>query len=174
MVSCSGAPHFLIQAATVAEAMSRRPQRPMVLVDIAVPRDVDPASGEVGNVHLYNIDDLQSVSAANHRRRAQEKDRVLAIIADEVSSFIGWWRSRQAAPAITALVRKAERTRVSRVSAALEELGISDEGSAAVDAMTRAIVKKILHHPIQHLRNGSNGTSYAQSMKELFGLDIAA
>jgi glutamyl-tRNA reductase len=174
VVSCSGAPHFLIPAVAVAEAMNSRPGRPMVLVDIAVPRDVDPAAAAIGNVHLYNIDALQSVSAANHRRRMQEKDKVLAIIADEVSSFSGWWRSRQAAPAIAALVGKAERMRASRVSAVLEELSVSDEDRAAVDAMTRAIVKKILHHPIQHVRNGSNGTGYARSVKELFDLDIAA
>ncbi len=174
VVSCSGAPHFLVQAAAVAEAMSSRPRRPMVLVDIAVPRDIDPQTTDVENVHLYNIDDLQSVSAANHRRRAKEKDKVLAIIDDEVSRFLSWWRSHQAVPTIAALVGKAERIRASQVTAALGGLEISEEGRAAVDAMTRAIVKKILHDPIQHLRNGGNGNSYVQAVEDLFDLDTTA
>ena len=151
--------------------MSHRPLRPMVLVDIAVPRDIDPRVSEIENVHLYNIDDLKSVSAANQRRRAKERDRVLSIVDDEVAGFISRSRSQRAAPTIAALVGKAEKIRASQVAAAMATLDISDEERAAVNAMTRSIVKKILHDPIARLRSAGNGNSYVQAVEEMFDLD---
>ena len=171
VVSCSGAPHCLVHGADVEAAMSHRPLRPMVLVDIAVPRDIDPRVSEIENVHLYNIDDLKSVSAANQRRRAKERDRVLSIVDDEVAGFISRSRSQRAAPTIAALVGKAEKIRASQVAAAMATLDISDEERAAVNAMTRSIVKKILHDPIARLRSAGNGNSYVQAVEEMFDLD---
>jgi glutamyl-tRNA reductase len=174
VVSCSGAPHFLVKSSLVKEAMHIRADRPLVLIDIAVPRDVDPASKEIENVYLYNIDDLQSVSASNQRRRANEKEKVISIIDEEVYRFKLWWHSLEAVPTISALTSKAESIRTAQLYKIMARIQVSTEEHAAIDAMTQAIVKKILHDPITHIRKNGNGNNYIKAVQELFNLDNIA
>jgi len=170
VVSCSGAPHFIINSTSVNEAMQSRPHRPLVLIDIAVPRDIDPDAGNIANVHLYNIDDLKNVSGLNHRLREKERDKVLQIIDEEATRFISWWQSLNALPIITSLVSKAEMIRTTQTARTLVNLQVSEKDRAAIDAMTQAIVKKLLHDPIQYLKNGDNGNNHIQVVQELFNL----
>lgn len=170
VVSCSGAPHFIINSTSVMEAMRSRPHRPLVLIDIAVPRDIDPDAGHIDNVHLYNIDDLKSVSGSNHRLREKERDKVRQIIDEEATKFISRWQSLNALPTITSLVSKAEMIRTKQAARTLVNLQVSEEDRAAIDAMTQAIVKKLLHDPIQYLKNGDNGNNHIQAVQELFNL----
>ena len=174
VVSCSGAPHFLVKSHLVEDAMHIRADRPLVLIDIAVPRDVDPVAKEIANVYLYNIDDLQSVSASNQRRRAKEKERVISIIDEEVYNFKSWWYSLEAVPTISALTSKAESIRAAQLYKTMAEIQVSREERAAIDSMTQAIVKKILHDPITNIRNNGNGNNYIQAVQELFNLDNIA
>ena len=171
LISSSGAPHFILEPSVVAEAMQSRPHRPLVLIDIAVPRDIDPRVNDIENVLLYDIDDLETVSGSNHRQRAKEKEKVMTIIDAEVAKFMSWWHSLEAVPTITALVSKAERIRRTQLTRTLSRMQMSDEDRAAIDAMTQAIVKKILHDPIRSLRNGEQGDNHIQAVQELFDLD---
>ena len=171
LISSSGAPHFILEPSVVAEAMQSRPHRPLVLIDIAVPRDIDPRVKDIENVLLYDIDDLETVSGSNHRQRAKEKEKVMTIIDAEVAKFMSWWHSLEAVPTITALVSKAERIRRTQLTRTLSRMQMSDEDRAAIDAMTQAIVKKILHDPIRSLRNGEQGDNHIQAVQELFDLD---
>jgi len=171
LISSSGAPHFILEPSVVAEAMQSRPHRPLVLIDIAVPRDIDPRVKDIENVLLYDIDDLETVSGSNHRQRAKEKEKVMTIIDAEVAKFMSWWHSLEAVPTITALVSKAERIRRTQLTRTLSRMQMSDEDRAAIDAMTQAIVKRILHDPIRSLRNGEQGDNHIQAVQELFDLD---
>jgi glutamyl-tRNA reductase len=171
VVSCSGAPHYLVKSSAVSEAMQNRPERPLVLIDIAVPRDIDPDTRVIDNVHLYNIDDLKSVSASNHRQRKQETDNVMAIIEEELTKFVSWWQLQDALPTISALVNKAEKIRSAHLDRMLVDMQLSAEERAAIDIMTKVIVKKLLHDPIQYLRNGVNGSNSIQTVQELFNLE---
>jgi glutamyl-tRNA reductase len=171
VIGSSGAPHYILEPSDVREAMQSRPERPLVLIDIAVPRDFDPRVREIENVHLYDIDDLKAVSGANRRQRAREIEKVDAIIEDEIDRFMVWWRSLEAVPTITALVTKAERIRHAQVRRAVKKMRVTEDDRAAIDALTQAIVKKILHDPITYLRNGGHGDKHIQAARDLFKLD---
>ena len=171
VISSSGAPHFVLESTVVAEAMRERNSRPLMLIDIAVPRDIDPAVKDIENVHLCDIDDLKEVSGLNHRRRAKEKRKVMAIIDEEVAKFIDWWQTLEALPTITALVSKAEKIRRAQLSRTLGAMDLSDRDRAAIDAMTQAIVKKILHGPITTLKSGDRDNSHIEAIQRLFDLD---
>ena len=174
VISSSGAPHFILDSSLVAEAMRPRTSRPLVLIDIAVPRDIDPAVKDIENVHLRDIDDLRNVSGANHRQRAKEKEKVMEIIDAEVPKFMARWLSQHAVPTITALVSKADKIRRSQLNRTLSRIQASDEDRNAIDAMTQAIVKKILHAPIRHLKNGDPVNTNIHVVQELFDLDTEA
>lgn len=171
VISSSGAPHFILEAPVVAEAMQSRLNQPMVLIDIAVPRDIDPQVKDIEKVVLYDIDDLEIVSGENQRERAKETEKVMAIIDVEVAKFMTWWHSLEAVPTITSLVSKAEKIRRTQLTKTLTRIQVSEEDHAAIEAMTQAIVKKILHHPIRTLKNSSSGNNHIQAVQELFDLD---
>ena len=171
LISSSGAPHFILEPSVVAEAMQSRPHRPLVLIDIAVPRDIDPRVKDIENVYLYDIDDLETVSGSNRRQREKEKEKVITIIDAEVAKFMPWWHSLDAVPTITALVSKAEKIRRTQLTRTLARMQMSDEDRAAIDAMTQTIIKKILHDPIRYLRNSDQRDNHIQAVQDLFDLD---
>ena len=171
VISSSGAPHFILEPSVVAEAMQSRPHRPLVLIDIAVPRDIDPRVKDIENVYLYDIDDLETVSGSNRRQREKEKEKVMTIIDAEVAKFMPWWHSLDAVPTITALVSKAEKIRRTQLTRTLARMQMSDEDRAAIDAMTQTIIKKILHDPIRYLRNSDQRDNHIQAVQDLFDLD---
>ena len=151
--------------------MGARSLRPLMAIDIAVPCDIDPAVKDIEGVTLYNIDDLSSVVEVNHHLREQETEKATAIIDAEVSKFVDWRKTRDMAPIIKALVDKAEEIRTTQLSRALGEIpDLSAEDRGRLDAMTRAIVKNLLHKPISCLkkRNGHN----IQAIKEIFDLEV--
>ncbi|MBI2910016.1 MAG: glutamyl-tRNA reductase [Chloroflexi bacterium] len=173
VISASGSPHFVLEPPLVREAMSGR-ERPLFLIDIAVPRDVDPDVKSISNVYLYDIDDLQAVSDANLREREGEVEKVEAIIDEEVVKFSSWWRSLDVVPTITALRRRAEAIRQSELRKTLPRLrDLSPVEQASVDAMTKAIVRKLLHDPTIFLKKHRKGTEYAQALRQLFDLGTA-
>jgi len=172
VISCSGSPHFILEASAVSEAMQTRSQSPLLLVDIAVPRDIAPEIKGIENVYLYDIDDIKVIVDSNLQEREKEIERVEAIIDDEVARFLSWWNSLSAVPTISALVNKAEKVRTAQVSKMLRKAqGMSDENQAAIESMSKAIVKNILDHAIKHLRNSNGDESCIQAVQELFDLD---
>jgi len=173
VISCTGAPHTVLDVDFTEEAMRARPERPLVIIDIAVPRDVEPGVGRISGVFLYNIDDLIEISELNRGQREEEVGQAQSIIDAEVDKFRSWWATLEVRPAVSALTKKAEEIRRRQLNMTIGKLpGLSDEERDALDAMTRAIVKKILHEPIQYIKkNADKGEGYNQLIRELFRLD---
>ncbi|MEX2599413.1 MAG: glutamyl-tRNA reductase, partial [Dehalococcoidia bacterium] len=171
VVSSTGAPDFVITRGDIESAMEHRNGRPLLVVDIALPRDVEPAAGSLDGVHLYTLDDLESIAEANRRERHAEVHKVERIIDDELSNFRAWWAARGVTPTIASLRHRAESLRAAEVARTLGRIeGLSDEQVARIDAMTKAMMKKLLHDPTKALRN-RNDEWFTQSARELFGLD---
>ena len=175
VISSTAAPHVILTRDDVAELIRKRRNRPIFFIDIAVPRDIDPAANDIDNVYLYDIDDLQRVVDSNLDERRQEAVRAEAIIAREVESFHRWYVSLAAGPTINSLRealhglkdRELERFR-SRCR------GLSADQEAAVAGFARALVNKILHRPITELRRSLDGRSVPgqiEVVRRLFGLD---
>ena len=148
----------LVEAADLAPVMAARPDRPLLIVDIAMPRDVDPRTAELPGVTLLDADDIRAFAESGRASRVGEIDRVRAIVGDEVERWEASARAREVAPRIVALRERSEELRhaeLDRHRAALAAL--SPEQAAAVDALTRGLVAKILHEPITWLKEGQEG-----------------
>ena len=146
----------------------------MLFIDIAVPRDIDPAVGEIPGVHLFDIDDIEAVTATGMNGREREVERVEAIIEEEVSAFLDWWRSLDVVPVIAALRERADAIRRREVERTLARLsGLDEESRQRIEAMTAAIVKKMLDRPIARLKDGADKGLYMQALEDLFDLPTA-
>lgn len=173
VISCTGAPHLMLDVTLVKEAMKNRHGLPLVIIDIAVPRDVEAAVKDIDNVFLYNIDHLTEVSESNRELRERELGRATEIAEMEADKFYRWWRALEVRPTISALVTKAEKIRQRQLSTTIKKLkGLSDEERTSMEAMTKAIVNKLLHDPIQLLKEDVHSNEgYTQVVRELFRLD---
>ncbi len=178
VISATNAPHQIITKEQVERAMLGRPERPLVLIDIAVPRDIEPAAGDVPGVHLFNVDDLDATVAANLNERIGETDLVKAIVEEEALEFQRWLNVRRAVGTIAALRNYAEEIRqaeLARTAAVLDRL--SDDDRRRIEALTLAFEKKLLHQTISMLRaeaaNGNGNHRHAESaVRQLFALDV--
>lgn len=171
VISATGAEGFVLGLEAIHNIMAARDGRPLLLIDIAVPRDIDPRVREIRGVHLYDIDDLQQVADANLRQRAGEAEKVEAIIDEEIERFNAWRHSLEVVPTISALRQQAEDSRRAELERTMKHLSnLSPEEQRRIGAMTSAIVKKILHRPISHLKTNGNGHGYTEAVKELFDL----
>jgi glutamyl-tRNA reductase len=175
LISSTRATQTVVGRELVTEVMARRPQRPLLIVDIAVPRDVDPGVADIEGVFLKDIDDLKSVVAAGLGSRLAEIGKVESIIDTELARFIEWERSSEVDPSIAALLARAEELRSGEVEKLLGRVPtVSERDRAAIDRATRRIVSKLLHDPIEKTRRLSaskQGHIYAAALRELFGLD---
>jgi len=173
VISCSGAPHTILKLGLVAEVMDTRPKHPLVIIDIAVPQDVEDGVGKLDRVFLYDIDQLTKVCNLNHREREGEAAKAMGIVEGEVAKFIHHWQQFEVRPLISALVEKAEGIRQAQLELTLKKLSnLSCEERAYLEAMSKAIVQKILHEPIQHLKdNTRKREDYIRIVGELFRLN---
>jgi len=145
VVTCSGAPHWILDVRRVEKAMKVRPKLPLVIIDIGVPRNVEPEVGQINNVFVYNIDDLTEISNRNRQQREGEIQMATEIIAAEVDKFISWWQALEVKPIVNALMKKAEDIRRRQLNKTLSKLcNLSDEERDSLEAMTRSIATKIL------------------------------
>jgi len=174
-ICATGSPDFVITREMAERALAARADRPLVLIDIAVPRDVDPAVGDAGRVILHDIDDLQAVCSANLEERRKEVGRAQEIIDAELDLFETWWGSLQVVPTIKALRDRAEEIRQAELQKALPRLGeLTDRQRSVVEALTVGIVNKMLHQPTVRLKSrGGNGSgaAYVQILRDLFALE---
>jgi glutamyl-tRNA reductase len=174
VISSTGARRYLLQTPVVRAAMANRPQRPLYCIDLAVPRDVDPSVADLPNVHLYNLDDLHDICRADASGRAGDVLRAESIVEEEVQRFFQWWDAREVVPTITALRTQAEAIREAELARALHRLGpISERDRDTIDALTSAIVNKLLHQPTVRLKERSadhDGRHYAPAVRALFAL----
>ena len=171
VITCAGAPHWILNCKRLEETMRNRHQNPIVIIDIAVPRNVEPAVGKMNNVFLYNIDDLTDISEENRKQRSGEIQKATEIIAYEMNNFVSWWQALKARPTVSALMAKAENVRRTQLNKTLKKLnGLSDEERHSLEAMTKSIVTKILKDPIYRI-NASDDQNYTRLVAELFQLD---
>ena len=174
LISSTGARSYVVGAPAVQAAMAERPERPLYCIDVAVPRDVDPAVAMLPNVHLYNLDDLHSVCEDDADSRAGDVRLVERIVAEEVERFFRWWDAREVVPTIAALRGRADDIREAELAKAFARLGhLSDRDRETVSALTAAIVNKLLHQPIVRLKERSgdhDGRKYAPAVRTLFDL----
>lgn len=177
VVSSTSAPGVIITPGMVQGVIRRRRGRAMFFIDIAVPRDIDPAVNGLENVFLYDIDGLENVVAANRREREQEALAAEDLVWREVRQFRQWLATRDVVPTIVALRRHAENTRLSELEKALARLGpIEERQRRVIEALTVAITNKFLHPPTVRLKRcASAGEAHdeAQLIRDLFDLDPA-
>ncbi|MBM3182464.1 MAG: glutamyl-tRNA reductase [Chloroflexi bacterium] len=173
IISCTGAPHTILDRQTVETAIATRSNRPLVIIDIAVPRDVEPEARQVKGVFLCDIDDLTHVSELNRKQREREIHSAMRIIDFEMERFASWWQTAEAEPIISRLTTKAENIRRAQLARTLKKLReLSPEEQKNVEAMTKAIVQKLLHDPIQWLKENANTSEEnVKLVGKLFQLD---
>jgi glutamyl-tRNA reductase len=182
VITATGAGTTILTKGHVEAVMRPRRNRPLFIIDIAMPRDVEAAAGEIEQVFLYNIDDLQATVRENEARRAGEVLRAEAIVTEEVGKFVAWLRSRGAIPTIVALRQKFEnirRAELERLDFKLSALppDARAEARACVDEITRLLIEKLLLTPTEQLKGlGDHDTLavYSEALTRLFGLTPSA
>jgi glutamyl-tRNA reductase len=175
VITAAGASRPVISVGAVARALAQRPERPLTVVDIGVPRNLDERAATIAGICAFAIDDLRAVVAEHQLLREGEIAPVERIIADEVRQFVRWQRSRAIVPVITSMRRQAEEVARAEVELALRRLPELDEhGRAIVSHMAERIVNKLLHNPIVTLRERAEHVDhfdYSHATRKLFALD---
>ena len=174
VVSSTAAPGFVLTKETVADALRTRKGAPLFLVDIAVPRDLDPAINELDGCYLYDIDDLESVVQESLAGRRREAARAEALVAEEAARFREWQATLEVVPAIASLRARAEEIRRRELERAQPRLGrLSEHERRTVESVTAQIVNKLLHLPTVRMKEAAatpDGALYADAVEHLFGL----
>ena len=172
VIGASASPTTLVNRGDLTPIMARREGRPIILIDIAVPPDIDPAVRDLDGVHLYDMDDLDLMCPVGPYEREQEMAKVENIIEEEVQRFLTWRRSLQAVPTIVSMRQKIEAARRREMAKTLRRFPhLSKSERASIEALTAAIVKKILHSPLTRLKLHSGDQAYLAVARDLFGLD---
>lgn len=172
VISATRAPGFVIEAGAVAAARAGGPERPLVFVDLAVPRDVDPAVAAMPGVHLLALDGIRAQVKADLERRLAEVPRVEAIVEEELAGFAAWRSALGATPVVRELRDHFERVRAQELRRSLRHFPPDEQ--PRVERLTRALVNKLLHAPTTRLRaldcGSSSGLERLNAVRELFGL----
>ena len=177
VISSTGAPNYILRHGDFKGVMRARKNRPLFLIDIAVPRDIDPEINRIANVYVYDIDDLQSAIQENINERQREARKGERIADMAVVQFRRWFESLDVVPAIISLREKVEAIRQAELKKTFTSLAsASEEERAAIDRMTEALVKKILHDPTLFLKQSEQKDKkslYVDIARRLFNLDEA-
>ena len=175
VVSSTSARGFVLRRSELERTVRARGGRPLLLLDLAVPRDVDPTLAELDGCYLYDIDDLQTVVAETLAGRRKEAERAEAIVAEEAQRFRTWQASLEVVPAIASLHARAEAIRAAELAKAEGRLGrLSEAERRTVEAVTAQIVGKLLHLPTVRMKEAAataDGGIYADAVRHLFGLE---
>jgi glutamyl-tRNA reductase len=174
VMSATNSPQYLIGHDQITKVMKDRRQKPIFFIDIADPRDIEPKVGDVENVYLYNMDDLQKVANENVKDREKEAQKAETLVQDEVVKFVTWYRSLEVTPTIVALRKKFEEIRKKELEKTLSlHPNLSDKEKKSLEALTSAIINKILHMPITLLKQTNEeaiADLYLDALHALFGL----
>ncbi len=174
VITATGSQRPIVTRAHIEAVTGRRRPDPLFIIDIAVPRDVEPSVGDIEQVFLYNVDDLQSIVQENLSKRGAEIHRAEAIVSEEVARFIEWRRSRSAVPTVVALRQRFEairRAELERLEGKLN--GLTPEARARVDEVTKLIVEKLLLEPTEQLKalpDEETQGAYTEAVNRLFRL----
>lgn len=175
VISATAAAHYVIKPEPMAAVMRRRNARPIFMIDIAVPRDIDPEVGHLPGVSLYDIDSLQSVVDANLAERRRAAAAAEAIIDHELSEFLRSLEVRYVVPTVTALKRRGEEIKQRELQKALNRLGdLTDHDIKVISTLANSIVNQLLHEPVTRLKAYAltdEGAAYAEALQKLFGLE---
>ena len=179
VISCTGANHTVIHGKECMDALRARKGAPIVMIDIAVPRDIDPACGDVKGVALWDMDSLESTAAdyALERRACAEKAE--AILDEEIAAFRQWTDNLHITPVIAALKKRGEEVRAREVQRAINRMadeGFTSRQERVISEMARAIVNQMLRHPVENLKQfhaQGEGETYATHIRNIFSLEVA-
>ena len=174
VIAATDAPEPVLNSGRVASALVRREGAPQLIIDIGVPRACDPAVGAIPGVTYRDIDDLQEIAATHAHARAAEVQAVERLVEEETGRFLEWWEHLQVAPTIAALSERAEQLRQGELERTLRRLDLDEGERERVEAMTKALVRRILHDPIAALRERGDRDVYVDAVRHLFRLDEPA
>jgi glutamyl-tRNA reductase len=173
----TGAAHYLVGSDDVQRAVKQRMNRPMFLIDISVPRNIDPAVRHVDNAFLFDIDDLKVRVEQNRGERLQEAERAELMVLEEVGSVQHWLQSLQVTPTIVALKTRAEDIKRAEVEKALARLAhLPPQERALVEAMASSIVNKLIHNTMVTLKSEvttADGAAFVEAARRFFNLSDA-
>jgi len=180
VISSTGSPGYVLDRSVVQEAMQYRSQRPLLLIDIAVPRDIEPSAGQLPGVQLYDVDDLQTVAEADAEGLQRDIAWAEEIVAEETQKFRDWWEGLDAASLVALIRQQAEKVRQREVARTINKLKDQwpadgaepalDQLALNLDAMTSALVKKLLHHPTVFLKE-TRDPAHHELARRLFSVD---
>ncbi len=175
VLTSTGAPTFILGPKKVEEVLRQRKNKPMFFIDIAVPRDIDPKVNDLANVYLYDVDDLQGVVQANLKERHKEAKKAEAIVDQEIGQFYRWLGSLEVVPTIVSLRSRLEEIRRGEVEKTFGNLkDLQEKERRAIEAMSAAIINKVLHQPITTLKKAQNEAGsdvYVDAVRALFALE---
>ncbi len=178
VLTCIGGDKPILNRALVSKALgAKRRENPLFLIDIGVPRNVAADTNELDSVYLYDLDDLSGMAEANAEERRREVETAEDIVLEEGQRFEGWLTALRAVPTIRKLRARAEAIRVAELERGLAQLQLPGEQREGVEALTRAIVNKILHAPMARLRrevDQEEGLAHLEAARVLFALDDPA
>ena len=175
MLSSTGAPGLILHKKDVKPVMRKRRNRPLFLIDIAVPRDLDPKLNDLDNVYLYDVDDLRNVVEMNKSERESEAFTAERIVAEDTLKFLQWLDNMEVSPTIAAIRNKAETIRKAELEKTFHHLHPSAKEKKSIDKLTAAIINKLLHDPIMFLKENHSPEARKQKLdwaRKLFSLDV--
>jgi len=174
IITSTGAPHTILNRELLETAQSSRPEHPLFIIDIAVPRDVDPNVKDIPGVHLCDIDDLQGQANENVREREAEIPQVEIIVEEEMAKFMEWFCSLDAVSTITTLREQMEQLRQNELERLFNRVDLDEREKNLVATMSHRLINKILHEPTLTLKketSNGNGAAYISAVRQLFALD---
>jgi glutamyl-tRNA reductase len=177
MLVCStGAPHYVLSPSEMKPVIAKRDGKPLLIVDVSVPRNIDPALAMLPGITLYDVDDLQSVATKNRSERQAVAEEVEAILESEISHYQTWLKNFKMTPTISSFRNKAQHLREQELGRFWESNAhqFSPEQRALVESMTQALVNKFLHQPLTSLKgmNALQQHHHASALQTLFDLKV--
>ncbi len=172
VISSTGAPHYILHFENVKRVIKIRKYKPIFMIDIAVPRDIDPKINNLDGVYLYDIDDLKTVVERNREERENEAEKAEMIIMQEVDIFFEWIESLNIVPVIVKLREHFETVRKEETSKFLKKMnGISKKEKENIEYLTQLITNKLLHKPSVNLKRNADSGIYSEAVKKIFELE---
>jgi len=176
VITATAAPHYIVEKPELVKVMEMRNGKKIFIIDIAVPRDVDPAVAEIPGVNLFDIDELQHVVDSNLEQRKKEAQKAEKIIKEEINEFWKWLSMQFVTPTIAALKKRGEEIRQKEMQKAYNRLGnITEREKKIISSMTNSIVNQLLHDPVMELKKSAltkQGHLYTEILQNLFNLDV--
>ncbi len=177
VICATGAPYYVISSEDIQWAIRQRMNRPMFLIDISVPRNIDPAGKDIDNAFVFDIDDLKTHVGQNQEERRKEADKAEGLVKEEVDVMLSWLRGLEATPTIVALRKRAEEIKQAEVDKVLCRLdNISPNQQKAIEGLASAIVNKLLHGSLVTLKSeaqSKNGFTFIEAARRFFDLTEA-